>query len=187
VSSRSINGLTELSELDDSSDSSHSKFRLSPRFVDKWRAVPPPFGFNGLGEFVYHTRYARMKADGSKEKWHETVERVVNGTYNMQKRWIEAHDLGWNAWRAQRSAQEMYERIWAMKFLPPGRGLWAMGSPLTEERHVFAALNNCAFVSTAQLREDGASRPFTFLMDAAMLGVGVGFDTDGAGYPIRGA
>lgn len=24
-------------------------------------------------------------------------------------------------------------------------------------------------------------RPFTFLMDASMLGVGVGFDTDGAG------
>ena len=73
-----------------------------------------------------------------------------------------------------------------VKFLPPGRGLWAMGSPLTEERHVFAALNNCAFVSTAHVREDGASRPFTFLMDAAMLGVGVGFDTDGAGLHVKG-
>ena len=57
-----------------------------------------------------------------------------------------------------------------------------MGSPLTEERHLFAALNNCAFVSTKDMWEgvDNVSRPFTFLMDAAMLGVGVGFDTKGA-------
>jgi hypothetical protein len=33
------------------------------------------------------------------------VERVVNGTYNMQKRWIEQHELGWDARKAQASAQ----------------------------------------------------------------------------------
>jgi hypothetical protein len=153
---------------------------LTPSFVAKFAQTPPPFGFNGLGEFVYNTRYSRVLPDGSMEQWHQTVERVVNGTYNMQKRWIEQHELGWNPWRAQRSAQEMYRRIFHMKFLPPGRGLWAMGSPLTEERMLFASLNNCAFVSTEHVRVEGV-RPFTFLMDAAMLGVGVGFDTAGAG------
>eukprot|EP00475_Leptophrys_vorax_P007980 TRINITY_DN15110_c0_g1_i2.p1 TRINITY_DN15110_c0_g1~~TRINITY_DN15110_c0_g1_i2.p1 ORF type:complete len:577 (-),score=129.63 TRINITY_DN15110_c0_g1_i2:40-1770(-) len=74
----------------------------------------------------------------------------------------------------------MYKRIFEMKFLPPGRGLWAMGSPLTEERGLFAALNNCAFVSTENLLEE-THKPFCFLMDASMLGVGVGFDTKGAG------
>jgi ribonucleoside-triphosphate reductase (thioredoxin) len=51
-------------------------------------------------------------------------------------------------------------------------GLWAMGSPLTEERGLFAALNNCAFVSTENMWDDqySVSTPFTFLMDAAMLG-----------------
>ncbi len=44
----------------------------------------------------------------------------MNGTYNMQKRWIEQHQLGWNPWKAQKSAQEMYTRIYEMKFLPPG-------------------------------------------------------------------
>ena len=82
----------------------------------------------------------------------------------MQKKHIERYDLGWNAWQAQRSAQEMYDRIFNMKFLPPGRGLWAMGSPITESRHLFAALNNCAFVSTSNLKED-LSKPFCFLMD----------------------
>ena len=52
-----------------------------------------------------------------------------------------------------------------MKFWPPGRGLWAMGTPITEERNLYAALNNCAFVSTDNLKED-LSKPFTFLMDA---------------------
>ena len=28
----------------------------------------------------------------------------------------------------------MYERIFTMKFLPPGRGLWAMGTPITEDK-----------------------------------------------------
>jgi len=67
-----------------------------------------------------------------------------------------------------------------MKFLPPGRGLWAMGTSITEERGLYAALNNCAFVSTSTLKDD-YSKPFCFLMDASMLGVGVGFDTKGAG------
>jgi hypothetical protein len=157
-----------------------ARFRLSPKFVAKFRDIPPPFGFTGLGEFVFQTRYARVLPDGTKEAWYQCCERVVSGTYNMQKRWIESHELGWNAWRAQKSAQEMFRRIFSMKFLPPGRGLWAMGSPLTEERFLYAALNNCAFVSTEHMREDPV-KPFCFLMDAAMLGVGVGFDTAGAG------
>lgn len=73
----------------------------------------------------------------------------------------------------------MYRRIFEMKFLPPGRSLWAMGTSVTEERGLFAALNNCAFVSTKDIDRDPSS-PFCFTMDSSMLGVGVGFDTLGA-------
>ena len=156
------------------------KFQLTDTFITKFKRRRPPFGFNGLGELVYMRTYSRIKENGKNERWWETVQRVVEGTYNMQKNWIESHQLGWNPWQAQKSAQEMYERIFYMKFLPPGRGLWAMGSPITEERNLYAALNNCAFVSTATIKEDMA-KPFCFLMDASMLGVGVGFDTKGAG------
>jgi ribonucleoside-triphosphate reductase len=113
--------------------------------------------------------------------WWETVRRVVEGTYRMQERHIKAHNLGWDAKKAQTSAQEMFDRMFCMKFLPPGRGLWAMGSELTEERGIFAALNNCGFRrSTARIDEEGAA-PFCWLMDASMLGIGVGFDVKGAG------
>jgi len=159
------------------------KFTLSDNFISKYKRKKPPFGFNGLGELVYMRTYSRIKEDGKNERWWETVQRVVEGTYTMQMKWIESHQLGWNPWRAQRSAQEMYDRMFYMKFLPPGRGLWAMGTPITEEKNLFAALNNCAFVSTETLKEDYA-KPFCFLMDASMLGVGVGFDTKGAGEII---
>lgn len=159
------------------------RFTLDADFVQSFAERPAPFGFNGLGLLVYLRTYSRLKADGTNEAWYETVQRVVEGTYSMQLRWIKANGLYWNARKAQRSAQEMYERIFTMKFLPPGRGLWAMGSPLTEEKDLWAALNNCAFVSTDNLAQD-RSEPFTFLMDASMLGIGVGFDTKGAGQLI---
>jgi ribonucleoside-triphosphate reductase (thioredoxin) len=159
---------------------SDTSFKLSPAFVTQYATQEPPFGFNGLGYLVNVRTYSRLKEDGAQEKWHETVERVVNGCYSMQKRWILSHNLGWSDRKAQHSAQEMYRRIWSMKFLPPGRGLWAMGSPLTEEKGLWAALFNCAFVSTSSLDKD-LHEPFTFLMDASMLGIGVGFDTEGAG------
>jgi ribonucleoside-triphosphate reductase len=156
------------------------KFTLSENFINKYKRKKAPFGFNGLGELVYMRTYSRIKENGKNERWWETVRRVVEGTYSMQKNWIESHQLGWNPWRAQSSAQEMYDRMFNMKFLPPGRGLWAMGTVITEEKNLYAALNNCAFVSTGTIKDD-YSKPFCFLMDASMLGVGVGFDTKGAG------
>jgi adenosylcobalamin-dependent ribonucleoside-triphosphate reductase len=73
----------------------------------------------------------------------------------------------------------MFRRMWEFKWLPPGRGLWMMGAP-SVERLGGAALNNCGFVSTKGIREDFAD-PFCWLMDMLMLGVGIGFDTKGAG------
>lgn len=76
----------------------------------------------------------------------------------------------------------MFKRILNFKFLPPGRGLWAMGTKITEEKNLYAALNNCAFVSTKPEKRDVDEfiKSFTFLMDSAMIGVGVGFDTKGS-------
>lgn len=45
-----------------------------------------------------------------------------------------------------------------------------------------AALNNCGFTSTERMGESlvEATKPFKFLMDMSMLGVGIGFDVKGA-------
>jgi len=160
--------------------SSTPPFKLDSGYINKFSTIKPDFGYNGLGEFTYRRTYSRLKDNTKNEQWFETVERVVNGTYNIMKKHIELNNLGWNNSQAQESAEEMYRLIFEMKFLPPGRGLWAMGSELTEKRNLYAALSNCAFVSTENI-ENEPIEPFTFLMDASMLGVGVGFDTKGAG------
>jgi len=154
-------------------------FKLDDAFVAKYAHRKPPFGFGALGQFTYLRTYSRVKADGTNERWFETVRRVVEGTYRMQEDHINRHGLGWDPKKAQESAQEMFDRIWSLKFTPPGRGLWAMGSELTDQRKVFAALNNCGFVSTEHVSTEGG-KPFEFLMDMSMLGVGVGFDVRGA-------
>lgn len=153
-------------------------FSLSAQFVDPYRTIKPPFGFNGLGEFVYMRTYSRTKSDGSNESWVDTVERVVNGTMRI----IENHlrSKGFEQRSLNHWAETMFDKIFHMKFLPPGRGLWAMGTSITEEKKLYAALQNCGFVTTEDIDESKTS-PFTFLMDASMLGVGVGFDTKGAG------
>ncbi len=158
-------------------------FQLDDSFVAQYAQLDPGFGFNGLGLLTYYRTYSRLKAKGQNETWFETVRRVVEGCYSLQYEHIMANELGWNDRKAQRSAQEMYDRMFHMKFLPPGRMLWALGTPIIHEKRVGQALFNCAFVSTDQMAKslDEAIKPFAFMMDMSMVGVGVGFDVEGAG------
>ena len=157
-------------------------FKLDEDFVLQYKELKPDFGFNGLGQLTYYRTYSRLKEDGTNEQWYETVRRVVEGAYTLQKQHILSNELGWNNRKGQRSAQEMYDRIFKMKFLPPGRMLWALGTPIIHERKVGQALFNCAFVSTVNIGKgiEEAVKPFTFMMDMSMVGVGVGFDVEGA-------
>lgn len=154
-------------------------FKLSDSFLEEFRNKQPAWGYNGLGYVVYKRTYARTLENGTVEEFWQTCKRVVEGCYDVQKRHCKTLRLQWDDRKAQRSAQEMYRRMWAFKWLPPGRGLWMMGSPHIE-RLGGAALNNCGFVSTKGIAVDFAD-PFCWLMDMLMLGVGVGFDTKGAG------
>ena len=154
-------------------------FSLSQSFLDQFVGRQPEWGFGGLGYFTYKRTYARTKEDGSTEEWWETCKRVVEGVYNIQKIHCRQLRLPWNEPKAQRSAQDMFQRMWDFKFLPPGRGLWVMGTDIVYEKGA-ACLNNCGFCSTQGIDIDFAD-PFCFLMDMSMLGVGIGGDTKGAG------
>ena len=155
------------------------RLRLSERFLSQFRGRQPTWG--PLGYVTYKRTYARVMpgGNGRTEEYWETCKRVVEGCYTIQLNHCKNLKLPWNAHKAQRSAQEMFALMWNFKFLPPGRGLWMMGTDYIWERGS-AALNNCAFVSTDELAVDFAE-PFCFLMDMSMLGVGVAFDTKGAG------
>jgi adenosylcobalamin-dependent ribonucleoside-triphosphate reductase len=155
------------------------RFKLSEKFLDEFRGKQPKWG--PLGYVTFKRTYARaVPGDtGRTEEYWETLRRVIEGCYNIQVNHCRSLRLPWNPQKAQRSAQEMFRLMWGFKFLPPGRGLWMMGTEYVYERGS-GALNNCAFVSTEDIHFD-FSEPFTFLMDMSMLGVGVAFDTKGAG------
>ena len=155
------------------------RFKLSEKFLEQFRGEQPDWG--PLGYVTYKRTYARVVPDqnGRTEEYWETVKRVVEGCYTIQLNHCRNLKLPWNAQKAQRSAQEMYRLMWDFKFLPPGRGLWMMGTDYIYLRGS-AALNNCAFVSTEEI-DFSFSEPFCFLMDMSLLGVGVAFDTKGAG------
>lgn len=160
-------------------------FQLDLTFLREYRYKEPKWGFhagagNSLGEYSWISKYARRKDDGTRERFWEGLARVINGMYSIQKDYCTGHRLPWDEAMAQRSAQEAYERAFAGKWSPPGRGLWMMGTEIVNKRRDSSALQNCAFISTEPFHGD-AILPYARLMDMSMMGVGVGFDTKGAG------
>jgi len=158
------------------------RFKLDEGFINQYKGQQPDWG--PLGYITYKRTYARVMAEegGRTEEYWETIRRVVEGCYTIQWNHCLSLKLPWKTGKAQRSAQEMYKLMWDFKFLPPGRGLWMMGTDYIYVRGS-AALNNCAFVSTEEIDTDFAE-PFCFLMDLSLLGVGVAFDTKGAGRVV---
>jgi len=156
-------------------------FKLDEVFMDDFKGKQPDWG--PLGHITYKRTYARLiEKEGRKEEFWETIRRVVEGCYSIQKEHCIKLSLPWSDSKAQRSAQKMFNKIWNFKFLPPGRGLWMMGTEFIA-RHGSMSLNNCGFASTEDINVK-YSKAFEFMMDALMLGVGVGFDTKGAGKII---
>ena len=160
-------------------------FELTNDFVASYKDKKAPFGYrdaagNSVGEITFLRTYSRLKADGTKETWVDVCERVINGMYSLQKDHAKSQRLPWSDAKAAASAKEAFDRLFNLKWTPPGRGLWVMGTPLVNEQRNSAALQNCAFVSTGSMVKTDPAKPFAFLMEASMLGVGVGFDDKGA-------
>lgn len=164
-------------------------FRLPDDFISEYANRQPDWGFdigagNSLGELTFITKYSRRKEDGTKEKWHETCKRVIEGYYSILKDHCRAGVTPWNEYKAQMAAQDAYERLFAFKWTPPGRGLQMMGTEHVNGEKSANTLYNCAFLSTASITNWSAkvaTHPFVRLMEMSMNGIGVGFDTDGAG------
>ena len=160
-------------------------FRLAEDFLSSYREKKVPWGYqdaagNSVGEITFLRTYSRLKADGTKETWVDVCERVINGMYSLQKDHAKSNRLPWNDAKAQASAKEAFDRLFQLKWTPPGRGLWVMGTDIVNVQKNSAALQNCAFVSTGSMTKTDPAKPYAFLMEASMLGVGVGFDDKGA-------
>jgi adenosylcobalamin-dependent ribonucleoside-triphosphate reductase len=160
-------------------------FKLAEDFISGYKDKKAPFGYadvagNSVGEITFLRTYSRLKEDGTKETWVDVCERVINGMYSLQKDHAKQSRLPWSDAKAAASAKEAFDRLFNLKWTPPGRGLWVMGTDIVNVQKNSAALQNCAFVSTNEMTKNNPAKPFAFLMEASMLGVGVGFDDKGA-------
>jgi ribonucleoside-triphosphate reductase len=157
------------------------RFKLSENFIDQYKEQEVPWG--PLGYITFKRTYARrleetIPGTPGTEEWHQTCRRVIEGMFDIQKQHVFLLGLEWNDAKAQRTAKDAYDRLFNLKWTPPGRGLWMMGTEFVEKR-TGAGLFNCGFRTTRDLSSKGGYL-FSWIMDALMVGVGVGFDTKGA-------
>jgi ribonucleoside-triphosphate reductase len=153
----------------------NERFDLAPSVRDDLKARPVQWGFGSLSESVFYRTYSRS-IDDRQETWADTVIRVVEGVMSIRKDWFK-NVMGrrWNEKAAQRLGAELADAVFDMRLLPPGRGLWAMGTDFVYERGSHA-LNNCGAVDVQR----SLALPARWLMDSLMCGVGVGFTTHNA-------
>lgn len=150
------------------------RFYINDRTEDLIRSLVPKFGYNGFGEFLFYRTYSRIKPDGGQENWADCCIRVANGTFSIRKDHYKKNHIHWDENYWQNYAKKFILSMFNMLWLPPGRGLWAMGTDFIYERGSMA-LQNCGYVELG----DNLGDDLSWMMDALMCGVGVGFE------PIR--
>lgn len=124
-----------------------------------------PFGPSGKD--VYDRTYSRIKDDGTRETWPETVRRVVDGNLGLvESRFVRAGER-----------ERLIELMDKFAIIPAGRHLWLSGVPGKQ------FINNC-WVSgwTGRLADH-----FAFTFDQLMQGGGVGANYSNLSYSLASA
>lgn len=131
--------------------------KVEPKIPDDH--IPTPWG--PLGSVVFYRTYSRklnaLDPDSKMESYPDTVKRVLK-SFQTQ--------FGCNYTRAELARLRKY--MLELKCLPGGRFLWQCGTK-TVDKLGNASIQNCAF------RPIDTLDTYTWLMDLAMLGVGIGF------------
>lgn len=143
-------------------------FRLENK---SFRNIDINWGYGQFSEFIFYNHYSRIKNNGKNEDWYDCVERNINGVLTIRKNHYLNNNIAWDELYWQTYAQNMACSMLRMEWLPPGRGLWAMGTPLIYKKGAMP-LYNCA-ASLANTPTD-----FGFIFDLLMYGVGVGFKAE---------
>ena len=143
---------------------------LHPETKIKLLTQKPVFDKGLFGQAVFFRTYSRIKENGLNESWNDVVIRVVEGTFSIRKDHYIKNHIEWDEDYWQHYAVGFSQYLFDMKWMPPGRGLWAMGTDFVYERGSMA-LNNCAFIEM----KDRLGADCYWIMDALMCGCGVGF------------
>lgn len=132
---------------------------LKDHFLAPYYSLTPPFGGNGLGEFVFYRTYSRDKEDNAKESWVDTLVRSIEGSCAIHSGY------------STEEAQQLFHLLFHLKGSFAGRSLWQLGTKMVEK---FGApsLINCWFLGLDSIES------FEELMLLLMSGGGVGFSVE---------
>jgi ribonucleoside-triphosphate reductase len=106
------------------------------------------------GELVYDRTYSRVKPDGTRESWPETVERVVDGNLALVD----------DRYRIDGERDDLIRLMQDFKILPGGRHLWASG--VKNAQHLF----NCWVAGWTETPSDHFGFTFMRLMEGGGVG-----------------
>lgn len=119
----------------------------------------PEYTFGPTGQVVYERTYSRTQADGSKETWPDTVDRVVTGNlalvYGPRETWSE-----------EVLSEYTRLRAYMLRFaiIPAGRHLWASG--VKGRQYLF----NCHVSGWGEKLSDHFEFTFLRLMEGGGVG-----------------
>lgn len=128
------------------------------------------WSFGPIGQEVYDRTYSRVKDDGSREEWPDTIRRVVDGNLSFVD--PKYHEPG--------ERESLYHLFRYMADVPAGRHLWATGV-----RSGRRFLSNCFSGSTLVMTEAGPRRidsldgPVRVFSQGAVQQTGIGCWTFG--------
>jgi len=145
------------------------RFVLAEQTKDTIRSMSANFGYGQFSEFIFYKHYSRMMLNGKMESWADCVIRVTEGVMSIRKDHYIKNHLFWDDFQWQHYALGFAISMFNMYWLPPGRGLWAMGTEFVYQRGAMA-LYNCAFTNLTDVIGDDIH----WAMDCLMNGVGVG-------------
>ncbi|SIJ94494.1 ribonucleoside-diphosphate reductase [Mycobacteroides abscessus subsp. abscessus] len=109
---------------------------------------------NETGKLVYERTYARVKPNGEKEQWPETVERVVDGNLALVD----------ERYQLENEREDLIRLMTDFKILPAGRHLWASG--VKNAQHLF----NCWVSGWTEKPSDHFEFSFMRLMEGGGVG-----------------
>jgi ribonucleoside-triphosphate reductase len=128
------------------------------QFITNSPSFPEP-NWGPSGKDVYERTYQRVKPNGDKETWHDTVTRVVKGNLSL----VPGDRI------AEGEEKELYDLIYNFRGIPAGRHLWMSG---VEGRQF---LFNCYVSGWGPNLADHFAFTFNQLMEGG--GVGANYST----------
>lgn len=146
---------------------------LSDNFLSKYKHRSDPFPTE-LGKFVYYRTYSRpIPEENRRERWWETVARVVDFNMNLQLSTMKksGKSISPELIECMKSeATEIYDLMYNLKLFPSGRTLWVGGTPSS---YLYPLSNfNCSFLTIDSLDK------FSEIFFVLMLGTGVGLSVE---------